>query len=244
MRKKIVSILIFIILILTANKVFATENPIIISGDSEVVVGNEVILTVKISGEDLVGVLSGKIEKNNNVTILSVSGKNDWSVTFNSETGEFNALKAAGSKNEDLMEIKIKAENSGTGKITLSNLKVTTTSYETKDLDNITKNIQVSNNSSENTEKPQNNTTTDEGKKDDKTTRQETDSNKKNTENDGNQKILNIDTKSTNVKNTDNTTSTKILAKTGVKGGIFIVALLIVIVAVYTGIKYNKFKNI
>ena len=244
MSRKIVSILIFIILILTATKVLAAENPIVISGDGETIIGNEKTLTVKISSEDNIGVVSGKIEKNNTVTILSVLGKNDWSVTFNSETGEFNALKAAGSKNEDIMDIKIKAENSGTGKITLSNLKVTTTSYETKEVSEVIKNIQVINNSNENTGKNQNNTTTDEGKKDDKTTGQETDSNKKNTENDGNQKILNIDTKSTNGKDTDNTTSTKILAKTGVKGSIFIVVILIIIVAVYTGIKYNKIKNI
>ena len=258
MKRKLVSILVLIILILTATKVWATENPIVISGDSEAIIGNEKILTVKINSEDSIGSVSGKIEKNDNVKILSISGKNGWSVMYNDEIGEFNVLKAAGSKSEDIMEIKIKAESSGTGKIVLTNLKVTTISYMTKEIENVSKDIKITNSNNKNTNDSEENkengnsggeSASDKNKNESKTNGQNTDNNKKNTENDSNQKILNINTKSTNAKdtntkNTDGTTSPKVLAKTGVKYGICILFVIIVIIAIYTKKQYNKFKDI
>lgn len=147
MKKSVIVILfISIILCLTATSVFADTAPISLEGKTSVTPGETGTVTVKISSNDTIGVVSGYIKYDSNLTNIQVSGKNNWTVTYNSETGKFNVVKPEGAKSEEIIEIKYTASNAeGTGTITLSNLQVTNINYDTEDVSDIAKTISIKN---------------------------------------------------------------------------------------------------
>lgn len=141
---------IFILIILTVffctTYVFAAEPQITIEGEQQAKTNETKTLTIKISSEIEIGVVSGKIETNENIANMNVTGKNNWNLTFNKDTGVFNIYKAEGSKSEEIISIEYTTSNTeGTGRITLSNLKMTTIEYETKEVSNVIKDITIKN---------------------------------------------------------------------------------------------------
>ena len=141
---------IFILIILTilfcSTHVFAAEPQITIEGEQQAKPNETKVLTIKISSETEIGVVSGKIESNENITNMNVTGKNNWNLTFNKDTGVFNIYKAEGSKSEEIINIEYTTANKeGTGRITQSNLKMTTIEYETKEVSNVVKDITIKN---------------------------------------------------------------------------------------------------
>lgn len=143
-KSVIVMLFISIILCLTATSVFADIAPISLEGKTSVTPGETGTVTVKISSNDTIGVVSGYIKYDSNLTNIQVSGKNNWTVTYNSETGKFNVVKPEGAKSEEIIEIKYTASNAeGTGTITLSNLQVTNINYDTEDVSDIAKTISI-----------------------------------------------------------------------------------------------------
>ena len=147
MKKSLMIILfISIILCITATCVFAETVPVSLEGETNVTPGSTGTVNVKISSSDTIGVVSGVIGYDSNITSVEVSGKNNWTVTYNSETGKFNAYKAEGAKSEEIIQIKYTASNTeGTGTITLSSLQVTNINYETENVSDITKDITIKN---------------------------------------------------------------------------------------------------
>ena len=146
--KKSLMIMLFISIIfcMTATFVFAETVPVSLEGETSVTPGSTGTVNVKISSSDTIGVVSGVIGYDSNVTSVEVSGKNNWVVTYNSETGQFNAYKAEGAKSEEIIQIKYTASNTeGTGTITLSSLQVTNINYETENVSDITKDITIKN---------------------------------------------------------------------------------------------------
>lgn len=146
--KKSLMIMLFIsiILCITATCVFAETVPVSLKGETSVTPGSTGMVNVKISSSDTIGVVSGVIGYDSNITSVEVSGKNNWTVTYNSETGKFNAYKAEGAKSEEIIQIKYTASNTeGTGTITLSSLQVTNINYETENVSDITKDITIKN---------------------------------------------------------------------------------------------------
>lgn len=146
--KKSLMIMLFISIIfcMTATFVFAETVPVSLEGETSVTPGSTGTVNVKISSSDTIGVVSGVIGYDSNVTSVEVSGKNNWVVTYNSETGQFNAYKAEGAKSEEIIQIKYTASNTeGTGTITLSSLQVTNINYETENVSDITKGITIKN---------------------------------------------------------------------------------------------------
>lgn len=146
--KKSLMIMLFIsiILCMTVTCVFAETVPVSLEGETSVTPGSTGTVNVKISSSDTIGVVSGVIGYDSNITSVEVSGKNNWTVTYNSETGKFNAYKAEGAKSEEIIQIKYTASNTeGTGTITLSSLQVTNINYETENVSDITKDITIKN---------------------------------------------------------------------------------------------------
>lgn len=146
MRLKKIFILIILTILLCSTYVFAAELQITIEGEEQAKPNESKVLTIKISSETEIGVVSGKIEANENITNMNVTGKNNWNLTFNKDTGVFNIYKAEGSKTEEIISIEYTTANAeGNGKITLSNLKMTTIEYETKEVSNVVKDITIKN---------------------------------------------------------------------------------------------------
>ena len=130
--------------IMVLHCVYASESVIQIFGDSEAQKDDDKMLTVKLLSSDTIGIISGKITGNENVQIIKVNGKNNWNLTYNSETGVFNVYKAEGAKEEEIITIEYKAINeNATGKIIISNLKATSIDYISETLPNTEKNIQI-----------------------------------------------------------------------------------------------------
>ncbi len=146
-KSLIIMLFISIILCMITTCVFADTVPVSLEGSTSATPGSTVTVNVKISSSDTIGVVSGVIGYNSNITSVEVSGKNNWVVTYNSETGKFNAYKAEGGSTEEIIQIKYVTSNTeGTGTITLSDLQITNTNYETKNINDITKNITIKKN--------------------------------------------------------------------------------------------------
>lgn len=123
---------------------YATESIIQIFGDGEAKIGENKHLTVKLFSSDTIGIISGKITGDENVQIIKVNGRNNWNLTYNSETGVFNIYKAEGAKDEEIITIEYKPINeNATGRITISNLNATSIDYISKVLPNAEKYIQI-----------------------------------------------------------------------------------------------------
>ena len=150
-KSLIIMLFISIILCMITTCVFADTVPVSLEGSTSATPGSTVTVNVKISSSDTIGVVSGVIGYNSNITSVEVSGKNNWVVTYNSETGKFNAYKAEGGSTEEIIQIKYVTSNTeGTGTITLSDLQITNTNYETKNINDITKNITIKKESADN----------------------------------------------------------------------------------------------
>lgn len=154
-KKNIIKIIVLLIILLFCKKVYAAEPQISINGESTVKAGETITLKVNISSEKEIGIISGKIEVAGNAENITVTGVNDWNLTFNKNTGVFNIYKAEGSKKEEIINIKYKAsEKFTTGSVTLSDIKMTTIDYETKEIENIVKNITIQGNDTQEPEEP------------------------------------------------------------------------------------------
>lgn len=147
MKKSIITILFTIVFLsVLTTLVYGADPQITINGDSTVKPEESKELTINISSDEEIGIVSGKIEATSNITDMTVTGVNSWNLTYNSNTGEFNIYKAEGAKVQDIITIQYKAgTEEGTGTISLSNIKMTTISYVSKDMGTITKDITIAN---------------------------------------------------------------------------------------------------
>lgn len=165
--KNILNIILIVVLtiLLFNTKVRATESQVQLIGESIVKEGQQV-MTIKINNDEKIGVVGGCIKGDDNIESIEVAGSfNGWTITYNNETGEFNTLNAAGINNGEVLQLKYKVKDTKKGaKITLSNIELTTISYDTiKISETITKEITVNstveNNKIENNNSEQNQVT-------------------------------------------------------------------------------------
>ena len=145
MKKSFIIIfLVLIMSILMGTCVIATETTINLEGSTTVPPGGTSTLNLKISSEETIGVISGKIEYDSNIDNIILSAKNNWTVTYNSETGVFNAYKAEGAKIEEIMEIKYTVSDTvSLGTIKVDDIKMVNINYELKSVESITKEINI-----------------------------------------------------------------------------------------------------
>ena len=91
-----------------------------------------------------IGMVSGTIVKNSNISNITVTGKNSWNLTYNESTGVFNILKAAGAKTEEIMDITYTTTSAeGTATIKISDINMVTIGYEEVSQTELSKNIEV-----------------------------------------------------------------------------------------------------
>ncbi len=89
------------------------------------------------------GLISGKIVTSGIVSNVTLTGKNNWNLTYNNNTGAFIIYKAVGTMEEEIMDIQYTVGSEGkTGSVTISEIKTTkftSTDYISERLENITK---------------------------------------------------------------------------------------------------------
>lgn len=148
-KSLIIVLLISVILTMTMTYVYAANTTVTLEGTTNVTPGSTGTITIKVSSSDAIGVVSGVIATDSNITIESeddVVGLNGWTVTYNSQDGKFNAYKAKGATSEEIIKITYKAVDSeGAGSITVSKLQVTNINYDEEELSDITKSITIKN---------------------------------------------------------------------------------------------------
>lgn len=156
MKKSIITVLFTIVFLsILTTLVYGADPQITINGDSMVKPGESKEITISISSDEEIGIISGKIESSSNITDMTVTGINSWNLTYNNNTGEFNIYKAEGAKVQDIISIQYKAgTEKGTGTISLSNIKMTTINYVSKDIGTITKDITIEDKQQTNPEIP------------------------------------------------------------------------------------------
>ncbi len=135
--KILLSLAILLTIILTANCVMAAGYVTWATGASTQTgsVGEVKISTLGFtSSSQLIGIVSGTISFNSEyITDVKVE-QADWMLTYNPNNGKFNAVKSTGAASANLMKITykiIKESTSPVDIITLSDVKYTSTSYET-----------------------------------------------------------------------------------------------------------------
>lgn len=131
------------ILILTVTTTYAAETQLQITGDNEAKAGDTKKILVKLVSDKDIGVITGKVEGDTNVTDIKVTGKSDWMCI--SENESFKLIKAQGAKNEDVLEITytIKEEAADKVSIKLTNLELTTIEYETIKITEVLKEVTI-----------------------------------------------------------------------------------------------------
>ena len=135
--KILLSLAILLTIILTANSVMAAGNVTWATGASTQTgsVGEVKTSTLGFtSSSQSIGIISGTISFNSEyITDVNVE-QADWMLTYNPNNGKFNAVKSTGAASANLMKITykiIKEATSPVNIITLSDIKYTSTSYET-----------------------------------------------------------------------------------------------------------------
>ena len=129
--------------IVSCIKAYAAEASINFKGDSEVEAGKEQITYINVSNETEIGVIQGKISGDANIEIESIAAKDsNWVVNYNGTTKEFVGYYADGIKSGEVLIVKYKLKSGATeGTITLSDIVLTTTTYETITKTNIEKTV-------------------------------------------------------------------------------------------------------
>ena len=145
--KKVYFVLILMIIniAILGITVLAASTEIKFDGNKKVEPGSTNELSVKLSSSNTVGVISGKIQVDSNLSNLKIEGKNGWNLTYNDQTGDFNIYKAVGAKTEEIMKIEFKAAaTEGTAKIKLTELKCADITYTEEDMRDVTETITIS----------------------------------------------------------------------------------------------------
>lgn len=98
----------------------------------------EDIITIEISNSEKVGVIEGIISHDAGIKQIEIkSSYNGWTTVYNEETGKFNAFKAEGANQEEVLQIIYQLNpNSSQGTIAVKNIELTTISYNTIEVEN------------------------------------------------------------------------------------------------------------
>ena len=206
----IVLVIIFILLFFNLNSSYAVFTELSFTGASRIEVNTSNRIMIKMESNKEVGIISGVLEKSSNISQINVEGKNNWNLTYNEETGEFNIYKAQGSKSDEIMQIDYTVRDEGSAEFKLSNLKVADITYTEEELKDIEVHVDVTKKQSQeknttNTQNTQNTqNSTDNTSKENTTNKSgNTNTSKSNTTN------TDISNNSKNTMNSDNSTKSK-----------------------------------
>ena len=135
--KILLSLAILLTIILTANCVMAAGTVTWAKGGSTQTGSVGETKTITLGFDSLsqsIGIVSGTISYNSEYITDVIVDQADWMLTYNPNNGKFNAVKSTGAASANLMKITYKIVKEATNPvdvITLSDIKYTSTSYET-----------------------------------------------------------------------------------------------------------------
>lgn len=133
---KFTCVIAFIALIVFSTISYATETAIKLDGDETIAPGEVKNLVLKMNCEESVGVIEGTINCDSNIQIVNIGTEyNGWTITYNEENGKFIAMKPDGAKESDVLQMSYQLkDDSSEGQVKINNVKLTTISYDIKDV--------------------------------------------------------------------------------------------------------------
>ena len=134
----ITMIFIFIIIMLFENRIYATNTQIELIGEDKIKAGDKQTINMNITSQDIIGVVEGTLKCDSNIESIEVNNNyNGWIATYNKDNGKFNIFNPKGITDGDILQLTyVMKQNAKSTTISLSDLNVTTTSYETVKLEN------------------------------------------------------------------------------------------------------------
>lgn len=266
-NKILFSILINVVMfmLIFSIKSYASTPNVNLTGKTSVYPNEVEEIIVKISSDDSIGVIEGKLSADSNIEITEFSViDSKWTLTHNKRTGFFNALYAYGAKNEDVLKIKYKLKNGAKeGTIKLSNISLTTIEYNTIEISEALIKVTAKEQpQTENTSDNKDNTasTIDKSNKENKNNTNITDDKKTNVDETKNNSSKNNDSnkstnktqnettvkeeKEQNSENADSRKANTIIPQLGQNRSIIIIISIIGIVGLVFIKKYKKLKQI
>lgn len=220
-------IVVFAVMLCSACiKVNAVTPVVSLEGEKEVESGELQTVSIKVVNENGIGVIQGKVSGDSNIEIVNVEAKdNKWTVNYNSKTKQFDGYCAEGVKSAEIINIKYKLkENAKQGTIEVSDVILTTLTYNTLNEGKFEKVVTAKATSGNNNKKPQNG---------------EVKYPENVPQNNGNEEII-VTNNTNNVKDKNNNSSNGIIPKLGQSG----VMLICVIASVlFAAVSHKRLKN-
>lgn len=227
MKKSIVISLILLIICSIATTIYAAETKLVLTGDNKTEAGKTGTMYVKVSSDESIGSITFTVTKSDNVSSIKCTSENGWTITPNESISKYNAYKATGAKDENIMKIEytLKENAEGTAKIEVTQITAATIEGdEVENIANVSKTITIKADAPD-------------------------DGNKDNNVPDNNVPENNIPENNNTAKdNTQNsnssTTANKTINYTGLENYTFAIIAVVASVAVIAYIKYKQYKNV
>lgn len=221
MKKSIVISLILLIICSIATTIYAAETKLVLTGDNKTEAGKTGTMYVKVSSDESIGSITFTVTKSDNVSSIKCTSENGWTITPNESISKYNAYKATGAKDENIMKIEytLKENAEGTAKIEVTQITAATIEGdEVENISNVSKTITIKGE------------TPNDGDKDNNVPDNNVPNN--NTGKDNEQ------------KNNSSTAANKTIDYTGLENYAFAIIAVVALIATIAYIKYKQYKNI
>ena len=222
MKKSIVISLVLLIICSIATTIYAAETKVVLTGESEAQAGKTGTMYVKVSSDESIGSITFTVTKSDNVSSIKCTSENGWTITPNESISKYNAYKATGAKDENIMKIEytLKEDAEGTAKIEVTQITAATIEGdEVENISNVSKTITIKVETSD-------------------------DGNKDNNVPENNIPENNNTTKDNTQNSNSSTTANKTINYAGLENYTFSIISIVALVAVIAYIKYKQYKNI
>lgn len=221
MKKSIIISLVLLIICSIATTIYAADTKLVLTGDNETQAGKTGTMYVKVSSDESIGSITFTVTKSDNVSSIKCTSENGWTITPNESISKYNAYKATGAKDENIMKIEytLKEDAEGTAKIDVTQITAATIEGdEVENISNVSKTITIKGG------------TPNDGDKDNNVPDNNVPNN--NTGKDNEQ------------KNNSSTAANKTIDYAGLENYAFAIIAVVVLIATIAYIKYKQYKNI
>ncbi len=221
MKKSIVISLILLIICSIATTIYAAETKLVLTGDNKTEAGKTGTMYVKVSSDESIGSITFTVTKSDNVSSIKCTSENGWTITPNESISKYNAYKATGAKDENIMKIEytLKEDAEETAKIEVTQITAATIEGdEVENISNVSKTITIKGE------------TPNDGDKDNNVPDNNVPNN--NTGKDNEQ------------KNNSSTAANKKIDYAGLENYAFAIIAVVALIATIAYIKYKQYKNI
>lgn len=221
MKKSIIISLVLLIICSIATTIYAAETKLVLTGDNETQAGKTGTMYVKVSSDESIGSITFTVAKSDNVSSIKCTSENGWTITPNESISKYNAYKATGAKDENIMKIEytLKDDAEGTAKIEVTQITAATIEGdEVENISNVSKTITIKeetpNDGDKDNNVPDNNVPNNNAGKDNEQ------------------------------KNNPSTAANKTINYAGLENYAFAIIAVVALIATIAYIKYKQYKNI